>query len=80
MIRTILTEIYDKPEMAAIKGAFVSCIFSMINIPQTTEILELIGVAIKDIGIFCGSTVAVASLISYAKKNWRKSNTNNNPN
>jgi len=52
----------------------------MINIPETTAALELVGVIVKDIGIFAGSTIAVASLISYASKNWFKKNKTNEGN
>lgn len=57
-------------------SGFLSSIFTgsvyLINIPQTTEALELIGAVIKDVGLLAGSTVAVASFFSYAKQHWFK--------
>ena len=58
-------------------SGFLSSIFTgsiyLINIPQTTEALELVGAVIKDVGLLAGSTVAVASFFSYAKQHWFKS-------
>lgn len=58
-------------------SGFLSSIFTgsiyLINIPQTTEALELVGAVIKDVGLLAGSTVAVASFFSYAKQHWVKS-------
>lgn len=58
-------------------SGFLSSLFTgsiyLINVPQTTEWLELFGAAVKDIGLLAGSTVAVASFFSYANKNWFKS-------
>lgn len=72
MIKQLIYMIDDHPVLSGIIGSAISCVFSMINIPQTTQTLELVGVIIKDIGIVAGSTVAVASLFSYASKNWFK--------
>jgi hypothetical protein len=78
MFKTLFYQIYDHPVSSGICGSIVSFTFSMINIPQTTQTLELVGVIIKDIGILAGSTIAVASLFSYASKNWFKKANNNN--
>jgi len=80
MFKTLFYQIYDHPVASGICGSIVSFTFSMINIPQTTATLELVGVIVKDIGILCGSTIAVASLISYASKNWFKKNNTNEGN
>ncbi len=71
-MKILAKAIYDNPEFGALFGSFFSFIMYSINIPETTAKLELIGAAIKDIGITAGSIVAVASLISYAQKNWLK--------
>lgn len=68
----MMHQIYDHPVISGILGSVVAFTFGMINIPETTETLQLIGVVIKDIGILAGSTIAVASLIRYAQKNWLK--------
>lgn len=77
MIKHIAIQIYDHPIISGIFGSIIAFVFGAINIPQTTEILELIGVIIKDIGILAGTTIAVASLISYISKNWIKKNKKN---
>lgn len=68
----MLHPIYDHPVITGIFGSIIAFIFSMINIPETTQTLTLVGVIIKDIGILAGSTIAVASLVRYAQKNWFK--------
>jgi len=81
ILKTLFYQIYDHPVSSGICGSVLSFTFSMINIPETTATLELVGVIIKDIGILCGSTIAVASLFSYASKNWfKKNNTNEGSN
>lgn len=72
MIKQIAHQIYDHPTTTGILGSCIAFVFNAINIPATTEKLELIGALVKDIGILAGSTVAVASLFSYATKNWFK--------
>ena len=72
MFKLLFYQIYDHPVVSGIFGSSIAFIFGMINIPETTQTLELIGVVIKDIGILAGSTVAVASLVGYAAKNWFK--------
>lgn len=76
MFRALSYYIYDHPVISGISGSVVTFTFSMINIPKTTEYLELFGVVVKDIGIMAGSIVAVASLFAYANKHWFKSNQN----
>lgn len=78
MLKYILYQIYDHPGVSGFFGSATALLFGMINIPETTEILELAGVIIKDIGILAGSTVAVASLCGYAAKNWFKNNKKQN--
>lgn len=79
-MKEIIHQIYDHPGISGTIGSAMACTFSMINIPATTEMLELAGAIVKDIGILAGSTVAVASLVSYIAKNWlKKANTTNEP-
>ena len=60
--------IIEHPGVSGLLSSIATGTIAMINIPQTTEIAELIGVVIKDIGILAGSSVAVASFFSFLSK------------
>lgn len=75
-MKYLIEQIHDHPVTGGITGSIIAFLFSSINIPETTQALELAGAIIKDIGILAGTTIAVASLCSYASKNWFKKSKN----
>lgn len=62
--------VHNQPVLGAISGLVATLLFSIVDIPRTTIELEFACTIIKFIGISAGSTVAVASFIVYARKNW----------
>lgn len=71
-MKSVQLAINDNPAISGLLGSVTSYVFYMIDIPKTTAMLELIGAAVKDVGILAGSILAVASFIAYVKKNWLK--------
>jgi hypothetical protein len=72
MTKLIIYAIHDHPKFSGIAGAIIAWMFSLINITDTIEYLNLAGAIIKDIGIICGSSVALASAYIYFKKLFKK--------
>jgi hypothetical protein len=62
--------VHNNPVFSAVLGLVTTLLFSIVDIPRTTLELEFACTIIKFVGITAGSTVAVASFIVYARKNW----------
>lgn len=68
IFKQLANAIIEHPGVSGLLSSITTGLIAMINIPESTEIAEFIGVVIKDIGILAGSSVAVASCFSYLSK------------
>lgn len=74
MLKTLIFAIHTHPKFSGILGSVIAFIFSLIDIPRTTQYIELIGAIIKTIGIIAGASIAVASAYIYFRKLLKKNN------